>query len=428
MYNPLWGFDKNINMASQKRGETIMKNDDIYRSLLRLSEEYDRLVSPLTKQLEIYDRWKEIESPLLRIAELHDDVIRGVTAFDTNMALQLSKITEPYQPFLDNIAAIESMMGTGFSELVQPQVYVPGMSSALSAYTAANVQLVQDVQIAHAASRVSTVAEQVVHASNPWKTDIDVISAFDNTAICNSAFSHLVEMEKAVAGLPDVIAHYNQMTSISAQIASLQQVGLTDDWKSVLTPPELLFGLSDFVLKQYELVQKATDESTITWRLGLIDAASKFVDTQVAWGSALAIDIDDDAPDSGMAVPDFSDLPFFLASAKRDNRDVEDAFNESLFMEITGLGKLIIQKAQVVNDFCKARNKSLIFPEANLLNWAMKLSSTFCRSADMLKEVLDTLSEMFIRMPVIHMIGQHRCFEDIETHRNTSETKKKISQ
>lgn len=52
-----------------------MKNDNLFRSLSRMAEEYDRLVSPLTEQLKIYDRWHEIASPLLRVAEMHNDKV-----------------------------------------------------------------------------------------------------------------------------------------------------------------------------------------------------------------------------------------------------------------------------------------------------------------------------------------------------------------
>ena len=403
----------------------MKSNDDMFCSLSRMAEEYDRLVSPLTKQLEIYDRWHEIESPLLRVAEMYDNVLKGVTAFDTSLARHLSLMTEPYQSMLDNMAAIENMMGTRFSELVQPQIYVPGISAGLTTLASASAQLGEEVQIAHAVSGVAAIAEQTARVLKPWQTDLDVVSAFD-AVIDNSAFSRLVGMEKAVAGLSGVMSQFDQMTSVSAQIASLQQVGLTDAWKRAITPPELLLGLNDFAVKQYELIQKATDDRSIAWRLGLINAASKFVDEQVAWGSALAIDIDEEAPEAEIVVPDFADLPVILGPAKRDNKDVGEAFDESQFMEITGVGKLIVQKAKAVNDFCKARSMPLIFPESDLLNWAMALSGSFCRDAEGLDDVLQTLSEMFIRKPVMDLIGQHRCFADIEAHQGTTEIKKKL--
>ena len=47
-----------------------------------------------------------------------------------------------------------------------------------------------------------------------------------------------------------------------------------------------------------EYYEEIGGDRSIAWRLGLVDAASKFVDEQVAWGSALAIDIDEDAPEA----------------------------------------------------------------------------------------------------------------------------------
>lgn len=398
-----------------------MKNDDLVRSLSRMAEEYNRLVSPLTRQLKIYDRWNEIESPILRIAEMHNNVLKGVTAFDTSLAQHLAVITEPYQPMLDNMATIESLMETRFSELVHPQIYIPGIASSFTTNASAVAQIGREVNLV---SDAATIAVQTAQPIKPWQTNLNVLSAFD-TALADSHFSRLVGIEKAVAGLSGVIEQYDQMTSISAQLASLQQIGLTDAWKKAIIPPVLLLELNDFALKQYEHIQRATDDKTIAWRLGLIDVASKFVDDQVTWGSTLAVESDKDAPEVEIAIPDFSELPSMLGSAKRDNKDVEKAFDESQLVEITGMGKLIIQKAKAVNDFCKARQIPLLFPEADLLNWAMILSGSFCRDADNLNDVLDTLYSMFVRKPVVDLIGHHRCFVEIESNRCTTETKKR---
>ena len=232
-------------------------------------------------------------------------------------------------------------------------------------------------------------------------------------------------MEKVVAGLSGVMSKFNQITCVSAQIASLQHVGLTDAWKRAIIPPDLLLGLNNFAVKQYELIQKATDDQSIEWRLGLINAASKFVDAQVVWGSALAIDLDEVTPEVEITVPDFSDLPVILGPAKRDKKDVYEAFEESQFMEITEMGKLIVLKAKALNDFCKGRKMPLLFPECKLLNWAMALCGPFCRDAEKLEDVLESLKEMFIRKQVIELIGYHSSFKNIESHLGTKETKKK---
>lgn len=205
--------------------------------------------------------------------------------------------------------------------------------------------------------------------------------------------------------MSSITSHFNQITSVSAQLASLQQVGLMDAWKRAIVPSELLLGLNDFAVKQYERIQKEKDDKSIAWRLGLIDSASKFVDAQITWGFALAVELARETLEVEIAVPDFSDFPIIFGHVKRDNKDVEEAFDESQLVEITGLGKLIIQKGRAVNDFCKARHQAVIFSESDLVNWAMTLLGTFCMDVENLNDVLDTLSKMFNRKSIIDLVG-----------------------
>ena len=402
----------------------IVANNGMFDSLFRMVEEYNRLVSPVIKQLAFNDRWEQIASPLLRVAELQHDVVLGVSKFDTTLASRLTEIAKPYQPMLDNMAAIENLMGTRFSELVRPQIYLPTLSSEIAAITSAESQIEKTAQITQPGKSVEDLTRAADRLINPWRTDLSIISALDTINISDTTFGQLVEAEKAVARLSPIIERYDQITSIAAQIASIQQIDLTDAWKQSVASLELLSGLSDFALKQYTAIQKSADNETISWRLDLIDAASRFVDAQVAWGAELAVENDNDVPEVEAVSPDFSELPVFLSYAKRDKIDVEKAFNSSSFVEITGVGKLIVQKAKTVNDFCIAHKRPPIFPKNNLLNWTMVLSGAFCRDKDGLTEVMETLYDMFVRKEIINLIGQQRCFDEIDKYRVTNETKK----
>lgn len=406
-----------------------MKNDDMYRSLFCMAEEYNRIIGPLTKQLKIYDRWHEIASPLLRVAEMNRDVLAGVSRYDMALAHKLSVMIEPYQAMLDNMMAIENMLGTRFSELVKPQIYVPTLSSKLLQFGQAESQVAPKGIISglvYSVSGIGSVTGEVASTAqiaNPWLTDVASISAYE-TAFTDTHFGRLVETEKEVAGLSRVIEQYEQITSVSAQLASIGQITLNDAWKNAIAPPELLLELNDFALKQYAQIQKATDNQTIAWRLGLIDIASKYVDAQVSWGSELAVESEDDTPEAWIITPDFFELPKLLGHAKRDELDVEEAFNKSLFAELTTVGKLIIQKAKVVNEYCTAYHQPLLFEKDKLIDWGMTLSSAFCRDKETLRTVMDTLFEMFVRKPVIDLIGRQRCFDEISEYRTTDERQK----
>ena len=69
-------------------------DSEAFRSLSHMAEEYDRIVSPLTEQLKLYDRWHEITSPLQRMVTLNHDVIFRVTAFDQSLARHLSNMID----------------------------------------------------------------------------------------------------------------------------------------------------------------------------------------------------------------------------------------------------------------------------------------------------------------------------------------------
>ncbi len=404
-----------------------MDNDDIFRSLSNMVEEYNRLVSPLTEQFKIVDKWNETFSPILRVAQTYQDVLDKANSIGDALATRISELTTPYQEYLNNMTAIANMLKTPFSEVVKPQVYLPDLISEATHIGSIVDKVANTAQITQIGQALSNAAISA-QTAKMWQIDLSQIAAFETTGGTASPFDKLIEAEKIVAESSYVVKHYNQITSVSAQLASIQQIGLTDTWKNAITPPDFLLGLNDFALKQYTEISNDLDDASIAWRLGLVDIAASYVDEQIKWGAELAIDSDVAAPETEMKIPDFSELPQLLGYAKRDKLDVEEAFNESQFVEITGLGRLIIEKAKLINERYKLLHNDLLFPEANLVNWAMCLSSAYCRSADTLDDVLDTLIDMFYRKPITDLIGNHSCVAELIANRNTNERKKgKIS-
>ena len=404
-----------------------MDNDDIYRSLSNMVEEYNRLVSPLVEQFKIVDKWNETISPILRVAQTYQNVLNKANSIDSVLASKISELTMPYQEALNNMTSIANMLETSFSEVVKPQVYLPNLISEATHIGSIVDQVASVAQITQIGQALSDVAisSQTV---KPWQIDLNQIAAFETTGITTTPFDKLIEAEKSVAESFYATKHYKQITSVSAQLASIQQISLIDSWKNAITPPDFLLGLTDFALKQYTEISNDLDDASVAWRLGLVDIASSYVDEQIKWGTELAIDSDVAAPETEIKIPDFSELPQLLGYAKRDKLDVEEAFSESQFVEITGLGRLIIEKAKLINESYKKRHKDSLFPEADLVNWAMCLSSSYCRSVDTLDDVLDTLIDMFYRKPITDIIGNHSCFAELITNRNTNERKKgKIS-
>lgn len=361
-----------------------MKND-LLCSLSHMVEEYNRLVKPITEQIQIQDRWEAIASPILRVAELNKDILAGVSKFDLQLADQISAMVRPYQSMLDDMKAAESLMGlTAFAELVKPQIYIPGIADVTS-------------------------------ISTPWLTDMKVISDIELAELPehDTDFGRLCKLEKTVAEMMAVSLQVEQMNSIAAQIASLGKIDLTESWKQAIVPPGLVKGLSLFAQKQYFAIEKATENDERIWRFGLIDSASKFVDQQVTWGTELALETEEDAPETTAAVPDFSELPKLLSSAKRDDKDIEEAYGRSQFAHIPENGRLLIKKAQHINDLCTLRGRIAVFPQRALIEWGMVLAGPFCRDVERINEVIRTLRDMFVSKEITDLIGEQSCFDEL---------------
>lgn len=377
---------------------TDFNDKELNKALLKTAEEYERLIRPYITQVKMDDRFDYILSPIARIAEMNKTLLPQIKGMDEALAESLNGLTAKYQPMLDKLLKAEKNMAMIPSELIKPQIYVPGVTTALITMS---------------------------NAIKPWLADLNVISNIDTSAIADiSKLGSLAKVEKDVAGLSVIRENFTQMTSISAQIASLERSDISEKWKTAIIPPELISNLNDFAIKQYEIIKESTDARDVDWRLGMIAAASKYVDLHVNWSAELAVESNGIALKQDSIIPDFSELPQLLGPAKRDNKDVEEAFDESLLMEVTGMGKLIIQKARAINDFCRAREKSVMFADSDLIEWSTTLAGSYCRDTECLNEVISTLQEMFVREPIIKTIGHASFFDELESYINNNERKK----
>lgn len=381
-----------------------------------MAEEYNRLIEPLTKKLEIEKRWNDIISPVLRVAELNPIILPAVSIINVPLANHLREITTPFQPLLDHLIKMESNYRASINELINPNIFLPSVSPSIN-------QLEQELSI---------INKSIVEVNSPWMTRLESIPYLKIPLLDDTNTSSIVKMlfeaEKAVANTVSLPEQCSQIPSITAQLASISQIGLNDEWKNVLVSPGIIEGLSSFAISQYRQIQKGRSGEDIAWRFGLINTASKYVDSQIHWGLSLAAESQEKSPSNKMITPDFSEMPILFGHAKRDNKGVEEAFDESQLRIITETGRIIIQKARVINDYCKLRNKKLLFPESDLFNWAMVLAGSYCRNIETLNEVMTTLHDMFMKKTIIDLIGEPDCFETIKKYRKGAEnTKTEIS-
>ena len=377
-----------------------MPNDiEYYEALSRMAEEYQRILLPLREQIQFPARWNEIVSPVIRIAETNREILKGIDTFNTEVADKLREITQPFQDYFDSIHSISELMKTSFSELVHPEVYNPELAQTLS--------IIADTKM--------------IPIEKYWQTNLKALTEIDVSVFgeIKSQFRFLAEIEREIAGLSNIANLCPQITCVSAQIASLCQVGIDETWKNRIVSPKMLDDLSSFAIKHYTLIKNSSDSKDIIWRLGLISSASKYTDAQVKWGTQLSAELITDVPNINASVPDYALLPHYLGSAKRDDKNVEELFFKSQIAEITDRGKTII------NDYCRVQGSELIFPEKQLVDWAMTLSSMFCRNAKDINSVLNTLRCMFGRKQVKSILGCTILFDDLEISKDFSDKKPK---
>mgnify|MGYP001040596248 CR=1 FL=1 len=106
-----------------------------------------------------------------------------------------------------------------------------------------------------------------------------------------------IEQENSlIANIP------NNLIRASSQIASIASAINPDrGLEGIFTLFRILSDYCGLVVKQHELIQKTSDQAEIGWCLGLLDAASKYVDRQVSW----SLNIKDSLPDD--SIPVYSD-------------------------------------------------------------------------------------------------------------------------
>ena len=358
-----------------------------YQGRLAQIEHFNTVVSNVLAQTPSY-------------AAIINNAFSGMNYFNTVLSNRVLAQSSTFLSATSNALSIAEIMGTRFSEIVQPQVYLPTITEAI---------LSIDTRTRY------------------WQIPLDIISSFDTSVLnTKSQFSQLLEAEKAVANLANIATHSINFTSISSQIASIAQIGFADSWQNTIAPQILIDSLSSFSLKQYKLIEKSDDEKEIDWRLGLIRTASRITDNQIEVGTELSIEAKNDAPQIEANAPDLSELPVFLSNAKRDSRDLEEAFTKSAYNCILEQGKLIIQKAGVINEFCKARNTALLFPEHSLMSWSFTLIQTFCRDNHSLEGIINTLQNMFLREPIIDLVGYPECFNQLKRYQTERFDKKSL--
>lgn len=264
---------------------------------------------------------------------------------------------------------------------------------------------------------------------NPWlmeKNDLanpDFFSPISKLMPSNP----LLELEEKTFQMADRLSMDLEIPFTSAQLSIIDSISdmAGDKWKNLIAPESFLSDYERLVENQHKAIQKAfqKDDFNIEGRLGMLDAASRFVDRQVGWTSdfltavrsqledeweadseviidAEVREIEDEAGDKEkteerVKTPStLSKIPQYIGYTNRKDVHItpEEGLEKSILVEITEMGKLIVENAMAINQLCEDKNKDKFFkPTDKLITGAVEVATMTCTSRDELGKIIDAL-------------------------------------
>lgn len=418
-------------------------NDNIFKDNEFLESLSERLKEPLrlAAMMEDFGIAQYVNAaaalPIQQITALDPNYLSGVQQLENTLRPGIENMYSSLKQFHDNITAIEAMMSTRFEEFVQPLYYLPEVSSAY------NVINNFASAISNASSEISRSWMQRV---NPWQTKVSCFVSYDASVLkgINNEFSKLVQLEQVTSGLLPVTNHFSEITSVTAQLASIETSlsSIAEQWRGAIVPFQFLDNYSHFASSQHKLIQKAAyvnDDKSVEWRIDLLRVASKFVDRQITWKSELSIDVQEDIEAEEIPVVgsemDVTVIPQYIGYSKRDGITVDDAFAESIITNITEKGKMIVQKARQIRTLCIQSNREILFEDTeSYFGSYLILGGTFCSNSDSLDTIIEALYHLFYEQRKIISkfvdLSEHNCINQIKEmkeERNYSGQPQKIS-
>lgn len=412
--------------------------------LSEIFEKQERIMEPLrmaAKQLELtgVTQYAGLSTaiPALQIGAVGSAYFSGAYQFENPLGQKLHDIYAPLENVLGNIPAIENIMGTHFQELMQPSLYLPNTSGSYETVGSLASVIPNTIPI---------IDTSWIQQINPWMTNISHLATIDTSVLAgiDTTFSKLVNLEKETSALELITSHSLEITSTAAQLASIAKSlsGIADQWREMIAPVQLLDSYSNFALRQHRLIQKAAsanDDRSVTWRLNLLDATSKFVDRQITWASEFTADIQEDI-DVGESHDfpgslDIAAIPQYIGYTKHADKEIDEALVESAITAITEKGKLIAWKARFIQKLCKTNKRGQLFGDAELyVDSYMVLAGTFCKDKYSFESVIDALYNMFCEqceaISAFVDLNNFDCIECVKTlksEKNYPERQKEIS-
>lgn len=447
-----------------------MKNDYLPNGILKAMEmlaEATRPYQAVSENLkqnntELFAAFRD---PLVNKFDVIDSALtRGI--FDDSLAKTVSSLLVPYHGLTGAKAVIETL-GSAFKGMLKPDVYTS--ASAMAATMTKLAQPIGDYYTMQSTLEPIIQATQIVDTtwlknSSIWLMEKDVIADLnvDNLSELSSAFSRLCTLEHETSLLANIPETF---TSAASQIASITEaiyIKLPIGWKyeDMLSASKLISDYCGLATRQHEVLQKAVDQNEVSWRLGVLDAASKFVDRQIGWYLGFTDAIADEeitiseenAPEAEPTA--LSLIPTHIGYTRKIDKNPIEGLEKSVIVTITEKGKRIADNVLTINKLRLDAGEDRIFGlSETVVSGMLNLSTAVCSTEEQFGRVIDVLYFVFYENlkhikiligngdenkgdQMVRKEGVYQCIFDVKTirsdlrhdldHGNPKEVKKKL--
>ena len=224
--------------------------------------------------------------------------------------------------------------------------------------------------------------------------DVDSLSGL------STPFSRLCALEHETSLLSCIP---ETLTSAVSQIASITEVlnrSLPTGWKCncLVSTSRLINEYCELATSQHEQLKRAGDSAEVSWRLGILDAASNIVDRQVSWhldlaGAMAAEGIAcpyEDVFDAGSSVLPL--IPTHIGYTRRDNITPAEGLEKAQIISINEKGKQIADKVITINKLRLDSGEDRIFNlTETVFSGLFRLGDTVCSKEGELGIIIDAL-------------------------------------
>lgn len=362
---------------------------------------FETISEELGEQGRLIQTLQPVSEYLEKIQHMHDAAsvcFSGAYQSENSVIQKFHNLFEPYENYYSNIDTTVTLAGNRFQELVQPLYYLTennGMYDTLNTFS----------------SGISNIERQIdyswLHTLNQWRTEVFHLLSIDTSSLASglNQFAKLLKLEQETSRLALDVNNFTEITSISAQIASIEESfsNIAEPWRELIIPNRFLEEYNTFAINQHKSIQKAiriNDEKNAEWHLDLLDATSKFVDRQIKWNREFIENIQEEADISDVNFPEselsINAIPCYIGYSKRDSKRVDKALAESHITIITEKGKRIADRVRLIRSNCIIKNREILFyDQTSYLSCCKIISETYCSKKESLRNVVEALYHLF---------------------------------